>query len=48
MFKVTAELDRSNLNQIEFVCKIYGRGHLISLKTIIYFFSHVGTFTGLP
>ena len=24
MFKVTAELNRSNLNQIELVCKLYG------------------------
>ena len=32
IFKVTVELNRSNLNEKELVCKIYGGGHKFSLK----------------
>ena len=37
IFKVTMELNKSNLNQVELVCKIYDmvEGHLFSLKTIL-------------
>ena len=32
IFKVTVKLSRSDLNQMELLCQIYGGGHLFSLK----------------
>ena len=41
VFFFASTVNRSNFNQIELVCKIYGEGHTFSLKTVVILLSHL-------